>query len=795
MKKLLGTLTALSTVIFVHAQFSVRGKVTDTQHQALKGVSAVFNDVKGKTRSTISQEDGSFIISGLPNHSSGSLNLEFVGKKKVSKNISVDNSDVVLDIVMEDNNFFLEPLEVKALRATDKSPFTKTNLAKAEIEKNNIGQDLPFILNQTPSVVVNSDAGTGIGYTGIRIRGTDATRINVTLNGIPYNDAESQGSFFVDMPDVISSVNSIQIQRGVGTSTNGSGTFGATINLSTNEFNEKAYAESNNSYGSFNSWKNTIKVGSGLINDHFTVDARLSRISSDGYIDRASSNLQSFYFSTAYVNKKTSVRFNIISGKEKTYQAWNGVPESMLSTDRTYNSLGTDKPGTPYDNQTDNYQQDHYQLFVNQAINNNLSFNIATFLVRGKGYYEEYKGKRNYADYGLNNVVFNGDSITQTDLIQRQWLDNYFYGQVFSLHYKKQNNELTFGGGWNKYDGGHYGKVLWAEFGGVPSDYQWYDNNAYKTDINVYAKWLHSFNSEWSIFADAQYRYVLYKMDGFKDNPSLYIRRPFNFFNPKAGITYTNNGWTAYASYAVAGKEPNRDDFEANPIDQPKAEQLQDFELAVDKKYSHFNFGATFYYMTYKDQLVLTGKMNDVGAYTRTNTPESYRAGVEIQAGAVITNWLNINTGAAFSRNKIKSFTEYLDDYDNGKQVGYAHNNVDISFSPSIIANGSVNFLPCTNFQLSLLSKYVGKQYLDNTQDNSRKISDYYTQDVRAIYTVKNLLFKEWNIAAQVNNVFNRMYESNGAAYPYISNNVKVNDNYYFPMAGINYMLSLNVKL
>ena len=356
----------------------------------------------------------------------------------------------------------------------------KRILIKQQLEKINLAQDIPFLLNQTPSVTVNSDAGNGVGYTAIHIRGTDATRINVTLNGIPYNDAESQGTYFVDLPDFVSSVNSIQVQRGVGTSTNGAAAFGATINMSTNEFHENAYAESNNSYGSFNTWKNTIKVGSGLIGDHFTVDARLSRIISDGYIDRASSNLQSFYISPAYTGKKTSIRLNIFSGKEKTYQAWYGVPQDSLQTHRTYNPAGTEKPGEPYDNQTDNYWQKHYQLFFNQSLNPNLSLNIASFLTRGYGYYEEYKAQQLYADYGLNNVVINEDTIATTDLVRQRWLDNYFYGQIFSLQYKKAKDELTLGGSWTKYDGKHYGTIIWSGMGGIPKDYRYYDYPATK---------------------------------------------------------------------------------------------------------------------------------------------------------------------------------------------------------------------------------------------------------------------------------------------------------------------------
>ncbi|WP_153799404.1 TonB-dependent receptor [Foetidibacter luteolus] len=794
MKKFLGTCTLLCIVLITSAQYSIKGTVSGKQNQPLKDVSVTLKPVTGRQLATVTGDGGIFSFTNLPDKLSGTLVFEFVGKKRLEQHFTISGSNFTADALLEDNNYFLEPLEIKAVRASDKAPFTKVNLSKTDIEKNNFGQDLPFVLNQTPSVVVNSDAGNGVGYTGIRIRGTDGTRINVTLNGIPYNDAESHGSFFVDMPDFTSSVNSIQIQRGVGTSTNGAGAFGATINLSTNEFNEKPYGEINNSYGSFSTWKNTVKAGSGLIDDHFTVDVRLSRLSSDGYIERASSNLQSFYFSGAYTAKKTSVRFNIFSGKEKTYQAWNGVPESMLATNRRYNSLGMEKPGTPYSDQTDNYVQTHYQLFLNQAISDHLSLNLASFLTRGKGYYEEYKAGESFADYNLPNFVTDKDTITHTDLVRRRWLDNYYYGQVVSLQYKKNNDELTFGGGWTQYDGKHYGQVIWAQ-AGVPSEYEYYRFPATKKDMNIYAKWLHSFSSGLSIFADMQYRRVMHEMLGFADNPQLNIKRTFGFVNPKAGISYSRNGWNAYLSYAMANKEPNRNDFEAGATQQPDKETLHDFELAVEKKYNRYSWGATLYYMLYNNQLVQTGKINDVGAYTRINVPNSYRLGIELQAGVKVTDWLNASAGATFSRNKIKAFDEFVDDYDNGGQLAKAHRNTDISFSPSVIANGAVNIIPVKNSEISFISKYVGRQYMDNTQDKSRSLSDYYVQDIRAAYTFRRIIFREWSIAAQVNNVFSRKYEPNGYTFSYLYESKLATENYYFPMAGTNYMVALNIKL
>ena len=700
--------------------------------------------------------------------------------------------------VTTDSFYLLSPVEVKAIRVGEKAPFTKTNLSKKEIQKNNLGQDIPFILNQTPSVVVNSDAGTGIGYTGLRIRGTDATRINITLNGIPYNDAESQGTFLVNLPDFISSVNSIQIQRGVGTSSNGTGAFGATVSLSTNETNIKQYAEINNSYGSFNTWKNTVKAGTGLIDNHFTIDARLSQITSDGYIDRASSNLQAFYLSGAYINDKSSLRLNIFSGKEKTYQAWNGVPGYLLKTERTYNSSGTEKTGEPYDNETDNYRQTHYQLFFNHTINDNWNFNTAAFLTRGMGYYENYNAQEKFSSYGLADLVLRDTIIKKTNLIRQKWLDNYFYGQIISAQYKKDKHAFTIGGGWTVYDGLHHGDIIWSEFG-FDKGYQYYNVDAIKSDINLYAKWQYQFSTYWNLFADMQYRHVQHKMNGFSNNPALHINRKFDFLNPKAGIMYSKNGWQSYFSYAVANKEPNRDDFEAGLTNQPKKETLHDFEAGIEKRTAKFHAGATLFYMQYKDQLVLTGMINDVGAYTRINVPNSNRTGIEFQGGYIFTKWMNAVGNLSFSRNKINAFTEYLDDYDaNWEWIGQhtvTHQKTDIAFSPAVVGCATINFLPIKNFEISLLSKYVGSQYLDNTQTEERKLNAFYTQDARAILTLKNKLFSEWNIIGKVNNVFNKKYEPNGYTYSYVLDGTITADNYYFPMAGMNFMIGVNIKL
>lgn len=693
------------------------------------------------------------------------------------------------------DTLMLENIEITSIRAGNKAPFTKTDLSKEQIEKNNLGQDLPFLLNQEPSVVINSDAGNGIGYTGISIRGSDASRVNVTLNGIPYNDAESQGTFFVDLPDILSSVNSIQIQRGVGTSSNGAGAFGATINLSTNEVNKEKYLELNNSFGSFNSWKNTLKLGTGLLRNHFTVDARLSRISSDGYIDRATSNLRSLYVSAAYLNEKSSLRFNIISGKEKTYQAWYGVPQSYLDSDRSYNPAGTEKPGSPYSNETDNYIQTHYQLFYNHKINSHISYNAALFLIRGKGYYEEYRSDQAYSDYGLPDFISGTDTIATTDLIRRLWLDNYFYGSIFSVQYQKNKTNLTFGGGWDEYDGKHYDIVTWAQQGGFPKNYTYINVPANKEDLNLYGKLLQNLGSGISGFADVQARMVHYDIKGFEDNPEIRVNENYTFINPKIGLSYNTYNFQAYASYSIGAKEPNRDDFEAGQNEIPKPEILYDMEIGIIKKNTPFTYGATIYYMNYHNQLVTTGKINDVGAYTRTNTPKSYRLGIELQAGEQFAKWINLNGNLALSQNKIANFTEYIDDYDTGGQLINQYHNTNISFSPAIVGAATLNIIPIKNSEISFQSKYVGRQFLDNTSHISRSVNPYYVQNMQLSYRLQpKHTVSSIDFIFRINNLFNNLYESTGYTYNYFSGGQLTVENYYFPMAGTNYMAAVNFR-
>lgn len=704
----------------------------------------------------------------------------------------------------------LAPVEIRALRAGYDAPFAKTELSGADISKQNLGQDIPYLLQYTPSAVVTSDAGTGAGYTGLRIRGTDGVRMNVTMNGIPVNDAESQGAFFVDFPDMASSLSSIQVQRGVGTSTNGAGAFGATMSMSNLQQMEQAGAELSGSYGSFNTLKSTLRAGTGMLKNGFKFDLRLSRISSDGYTDRSASDLKSMQFIAGWdMNKKTTLRLMVMSGYEKTGQAWNGVPGDSLKTNRTYNELGRKSDGSYYNNQTDNYRQDYYQFFADHKFSKYISGHIALFLTRGKGYYEEYKTGASYSAYGLPDFISPSanDTITSTDLVRQLWLDNYYYGSVFSLLYGKNKTQISLGGGYTQYIGGHCGYIKWAQYN-VPADYRWYKLNSQKNDLNLYLKAQHKLTEKFIVFGDVQYRNVAYNIYGFRNNPMLRVYPLYSFVNPKAGITYLlkntyNEKQKMYASFAMANKEPNRDDFEASPVSQPKPERLNDVEAGYEINKKRWSAGVNLYFMMYKDQLVFTGKVNDVGAYTRTNVGDSYRNGIELQAGWVPDYWLKLNVNATFSKNKIKQYTEYIDNYDNptGNQLAIAHNNTDIALSPATIAAGTVTLSPFRYMQheqkieMDIMGKYVGKQFLDNTQDNLRSLNEYGLCDIRFRYSIQIKPFREVAATLALNNILNKKYESNGYVYyVYQSMGQQVIDNRYFPQAGFNCLLGLSFR-
>jgi iron complex outermembrane receptor protein len=713
---------------------------------------------------------------------------------------------------------------VTATRATEKSAATFTTINKLQLQKQNFGQDLPMILNWTPSMVTTSDAGAGVGYTGMRIRGSDGTRINVTINGIPYNDAESQGTFWVDVPDIATSTNSIQVQRGVGTSTNGAGAFGASINLQTNVRNDKPYADLLNSFGSFGTHRHTVGVGSGLINNKFVFDARMSMVKSDGYIDRGSSDLKSYYLSGGYYGNKTIVKAIAFGGQEITFQSWNGVPESRLKNDYegmlvTAGDLGFNGEQTNnllnsksrtfnmflYPNQVDNYKQDNYQLHLSHRFNPNLTANVSGHMTYGRGYYEEYKYGQSFGAYGLPNAVVNGTEIDTTSLVRQRWLKNYFYGATFSLNYEDDDGKFNsiLGGGINRYDGDHYGNIMWTYVNaGVPINYQYYLNNGVKDDANIYLKNTYQFTEKLSGFLDFQYRFVGHTMKGIESEQNTFdIRKEFHFFNPKVGLTWTlSPTQNLYASFSRGNHEPTRDDFVNAPAGtEAKPERLNDVEAGWRFRGANFSFTANYYYMGYKDQLVLTGALNDVGASLRTNVPKSYRTGIELEATGRVTPKFSVGVNLTLSQNKVENFNEVLYDYganfDEYNVIDKSYTKTDISFSPNVIAGGILSYTVFKGMEVSLLTKYVGKQFLDNTSNEARKIDAYFVNDLRFIYALHPKNMREISFSVIVNNLFDVKYQSNGYTYGYFAGPTEIRQNYYFPQAGTNFLAMLAVRI
>lgn len=684
----------------------------------------------------------------------------------------------------------LDEVVVQSVRANKKTPVTFSNLSKEEFATRNLGQDIPMLMNFLPSVVTTSDAGNGFGYSGIRVRGSDATRVNVTINGIPYNDAESHGTFWVNMPDFASSVENLQLQRGVGTSTNGAGAFGASLNMLTDSYSKKANGEISNSFGSFNSRKHTVKFSSGLLNDHFELAGRLSKIESDGYIDRASSDLKSYFLQATFTDKSTLIKALVFGGTEKTYQAWNGIDAVTLENDRTFNPSGmfTDEFGNIrfYDNETDNYQQDHYQLIWNQKINTNWSTNLAFHYTKGKGYYENYKEDADFEEYGLTPVI----GQTTTDLVRQKWLDNDFYGTVFSLNYKKNAVEWILGGGYNEYDGDHYGKVIWSRYASTSElGDRYYDNNAVKKDLNLYSKIYYKLTNNWLLFGDVQLRNVGYESDG----DTGLVDDTFSFFNPKAGITYSlNKNNTLYFSYARANREPNRTDYENG---NPEPEQMDDFELGWRYENKTTKLNVNGYLMKYKNQLILTGALDDVGNPIRANSGKSYRLGVEIDALFKPLPNVVLQPNLSVSQNKNQDFYFSRD--------GILQNlgNTNIAFSPNVVFNNRLTVLPFKNFQASLLSKFVGEQYMGNIDSDGSKLSAYSSTDINLAYEFQpKKVFQSIVISALLNNIFDEKFESNGFFYTYDDDFstpgviTTIEGAGYYPQAGFNFLAGLTLK-
>lgn len=715
----------------------------------------------------------------------------------------------------------LDEVLVKAVRVDADSPITHSNVSKEELAKRNLGQDIPILLNYLPSVVTTSDAGAGIGYTGIRVRGVSAQSTNITINGIPYNDAESLGTFWVNLGDFASSVESLQLQRGVGTSTNGSGAFGASLNILTDAISKDAYAELANSFGSFNSRKHTLKFSTGLLNEHVELSGRVSQINSDGYIDRATSDLKSYFLQGAYVDDNTLIKAIAFGGAEITYQSWYGFdPDTMLfigenpniDENRQFNIAGIifDDEGNRegfYDDQVDNYKQDHFQLHWNERYNNNWSTNIGLNYTYGRGFFEEYVDNYLYTNIyfgpdasfdflGISPITVEGEEVNSMDYVRRRWLDNDFYVANASANYKNDNWNMIFGASYSNYSGDHFGEVIWAEYSNqIDKGYRYYEGDGKKIDISSFIKATYRLNEKLSFYGDLQYRNVDYKTSGLNSDVELFeIDENYGFFNPKAGLTYNlDMNDSFYFSYARANREPSRSDFESNPEIRP--EQLNDFELGWRHDTEKFRIYTNAYYMHYNDQLVLTGQLDNSGMPIRTNSGESYRLGVEVDAAVQLSQRFALHPNIALSSNKNKNTLFRRD----GELQNLGKTN--ISFSPEIIAGNALVFQPTLNFQLSFLSKYVGEQYMGNIDSEASKLDSYFVNDLNATYEIKpNSIFKSIIFSALVNNIFGEEYSSNGYFYTFDDdfsnppNVTTIEGRGYYPQARTNFLAGVTLK-
>jgi iron complex outermembrane receptor protein len=765
-------------------EFSITGIVKDGKSsQVLTGATV---QIEGLSRGEVTDEFGRFRLEKLKT-GEYSIRASFVGyESKTEKVILSANTDLV--IKLEQSAQLTDEVVVYATRANDKTPTTFTNVSGQSLQKQNFGQDMPMLLNWTPSLVTTSDAGAGVGYTGLRIRGSDATRINVTINGIPYNDSESQTTYWVDIPDVATSTQSVQVQRGVGTSTNGAGAFGGSVNVQTNSLRPEAYAELMAATGSFNTQRYALKAGTGLINNAWAFDGRVSKITSDGYIDRAASDLSSYYLSGGYYGKKTMIKALTFGGHEKTYQSWNGNDGETMKTNRTFNSAGAlyDENWSVtgyYDNEVDDYNQDHYQLHLTQKINSYWNANLSFHYTYGRGYYEQYKQEKPFSELGLSNIVLKDTTLTYGDFIVRKWLDNKFYGTTFSLNYDKDKSNLTIGGAFNQYgQAKHYGEIIWAQYSANSSIRQhYYDGESQKNDFNVYAKWNYELSTAWNAFVDVQYRYVGYTTTGMDDDLNPYdINETYNFFNPKAGLSYAlSSRDVLYGSYAVANREPNRSDFLGNDV-KPKPERLDNLEAGWRRRSDRYAFEANYYFMNYTDQLVLTGKLDNVGNPIRENVGKSYRSGIELSGTVKLAERLTWNANATWSVNKNVDYVADPTKVDEAK-------NTTIVLSPSWIAGSQFTYTVFRNLDATLLTKYVGKQYLDNTETESLILEDYFVNDVRFNYSLSPKGMNALGLSLLVNNIFDVKYSSNGATY---GDGV----GYYFPQAGTNVMGMVTLK-
>ena len=812
----------LVSAITAFGQHVIKGKVTDQNGNALSGATVT---VQNSSLKQTTNTDGKFVFDNLSkNHYS--LECSFVGYETTIQQTSTDKD---LIIKLNSKSYSINEITVTSLRANDKSPVAYTNIDKKTLSKTNLGQDIPYLLSQTPSFVASSDAGTGIGYTNFRIRGTDASRINVTINGIPYNDADEQGAYWVDLPDFTSSIESVQVQRGVGTSTNGAGAFGANINLQTDNYAQKASGEASLTLGSFNALKETVKASSGLINGHWAIDTRLSSVKSKGYIDRGSVDMKSYFVQAGYYGEKTTIKFLTFGGTEKTYHAWDGIESTELPTlnyHRTYNPCGymgvTNGDSLYYKNQTDNYIQTNYQLLGTHIFSSELSLNAGLHYTRGDGYYEEYKIGEPLKTYGLQPYNSNGTLFEYQDLVRQKKMGNDFVGGVFSFNYKKNKLTAQFGGALNNYWGKHWGEVIWVKnyIGDLLPNSEYYRSNVSKLDGNIYLKANYEVTSKLNVYADLQYRRVNYKLQGTNDQwdnsigamQVLNVNKPFNFFNPKAGIFFKpNDNNDLFASFAIANREPTRTNYtDGSASTWPKQETLYDTEVGYKYHNSIVSLGANAYFMYYHDQLVLTGKINDIGEALTDNIAKSFRSGIELVGSVKPVYWLRWDFSGTFSYNRITDFTETVNVLDEnciptGESVSKNYQNTPIAFSPELLANSMITYTN-GNFEAGFQSVYVGKQFVDNTGRLDRQLPDYFLNNLRLSYSLPVKGLRGIDFTVLVNNLFNKMYISNAWSAPYIAQDTTTPNpvydqstpvyNYFgcYPQAGINLLAGITLK-
>lgn len=841
----------------VSITYTLKGTVVEDAQYNDKLAGATVN-LEGTYFTTSSDAKGNFIFKNIPPNTYVAR-ISLIGYETLRIGVDLERDNAQLTFKLKPSSLVQDEVVVNANRIRDNAASNVSNIGKEELEKMNYGQDLPYMLNNTPGVVVGSYNGNGVGYSNITIRGTDNTRTNVTINGIPLNDAESQGSYTVNLPDLVSSVDNIQVQRGVGTSTNGAGAFGASVNIQTTKLNKEPYAELSNAispnkgadinlkfkkkgkkvldqgFTGFGTLKNTVSLGTGLLKDHWVFDGRFSRVNTEGYIDRGSAKLTSYFLSGGYYGNKLLVRFNQFSGQEKTYLVFGGVPEAKLRGDQAgllnhyynnkgylymdaadstnlFNSNARTFNSNTYADETDNYKQDHYQLLGNYQLSRYINFNLGLHYTKGAGYYEQFKKDEGFAKYGLMPLIYGSDTINRTDLIRRRWLDNDFYGFTYSgTYYSKEALTLTIGGSYTIYQGRHYGEIYWARFASQSNirDH-YYDAKAKKTDFNFYIKPTLRIGKRIETFAELQARSIGYDGTGDDNNKkNVDFHDGLLFINPKAGISYMLNARNKFFGYiGVANKEPNRDDYRnLAPAKKPNPEQLTDMEVGYGRKDRFYTLDLTLYNMLYKDQLVLTGQVNDVYEPLRVNVSNSYRRGIELATTVRLNEKIKIGANAAYSQNKIKQFEEKINQYDMNTYApaGVAttvYKLTDISYSPSLVTGGLIEVEPISNGYIGLTSKYVGKQYLDNTANESRKLDGYWVNDLRLAYTLKTEVVKSITFSLMLNNFLNALYQNGGYTYAsqYVDPNntaapgTTVRENFYYPQAVRNIMFGLSAK-